>query len=65
MVVVLVEVTNAQTPIAQAAWMVVVEVTGAFMVLIIAEGTCRFLANKHQKSGSEPNFDVNGLSVDR
>jgi hypothetical protein len=37
MVVVLVEFTNAQTPIAQAAWMVVVEVTGAFMGLIIAK----------------------------
>jgi hypothetical protein len=37
MVVVLVEVLNAQTSIAQAAWMVVVEVTGAFMDLIIAE----------------------------
>jgi hypothetical protein len=40
--------------------MVVVEVTGAFMGLIIAEGTCRFLANKLQKSGSEPNFDAVG-----
>ena len=38
MVVVLVEFTNAQTPIAQAAWMVVVEVTEAFMDYIIAEG---------------------------
>jgi hypothetical protein len=65
MVVVLVEVLNAQTSIAQAAWMVVVEVTRAFMSLIIAEGACRFLACKHQKSGSEPNFDVNGLSADR
>jgi hypothetical protein len=64
MVVVLVEFTNAQTPIAQAAWMVVVEVTEAFMYLIIAEGTCRFLANKPQKSGSEPNFDVKLLSAE-
>ena len=37
MVVVLVEVTNAQTPVAQAARMVVVEITGAFITLIIAE----------------------------
>ena len=65
MVVVLVEVLNAQAPSAQTAWMVVVEVTGAFIALIIAEGTCRFLANKHQKSGSEPNFDVNWLRDDR
>jgi hypothetical protein len=64
MVVVLVEVINAQAPIAQAAWMVVVEVTEAFMSLIIAEGTCRFLANKHQKSRSEPNFDVKSLSAE-
>jgi hypothetical protein len=64
MVVVLVEFTNAQTSIAQAAWMVVVEVTRAFMYLIIAEGTCRFLANKPQKSGSEPNFDVKLLSAE-
>ncbi len=64
MVVVLVEVLNAQTSIAQAAWMVVVEVTGAFMVLIIAEGTCRILANKHHKLGSEPNFDVKLLSAE-
>jgi hypothetical protein len=62
MVVVLVEVLNAQTSTAQAAWMVVVMVTGAFMDLIIAEGTCRFLACKYQKSGSEPNFDVKLLS---
>ena len=64
MVVVLVEFTNALTSIAQAAWMVVVEVTAAFISTIIAEGTCRFLANKPQKSGSEPNFDVNWLSVE-
>jgi hypothetical protein len=64
MVVVLVEVLNAQTPTAQAAWMVVVEVTWAFMGLIIAEGTCRFLANKLQKSGSEPNFDVKSLTAE-
>jgi hypothetical protein len=32
-----VEVTNAQTSIAQAAWMVVVEVTGAFMGAIIVK----------------------------
>ena len=64
MVVVLVEVLNAQASSAQAAWMVVVEVTGAFMRLIIAQGTCRFLAVTHQKSGSEPNFDVNRLSVE-
>ncbi len=32
--------------------------------LIIAERTCRFLANKHQKSGSEPNFDVKLLSAE-
>ena len=64
MVVVLVEVINAQTSIAQAAWMVVVEVTWAFIALIIAEGTFRFLANKHQKSGSEPNFDVKLLSAE-
>jgi hypothetical protein len=37
MVVVLVEFTNAQTSTAQAAWMVVVEVTGAFMRTIIAK----------------------------
>jgi hypothetical protein len=37
MVVVLVEVTNAQTPIAQASWMVVVEVTVAFMRTIIVK----------------------------
>ena len=37
MVVVLVEFTNAQTPIAQTAWMVVVEVTVAFMRRIIAK----------------------------
>jgi hypothetical protein len=36
MVVVLVEVTNAQIPTAQAAWMVVVEITEAFMNWIIA-----------------------------
>ncbi len=64
MVVVLVEVLNAQTSSAQAARMVVVVVTGAFMTLIIAEGTCRFLANKHQKSGTEPNFDVKLLSAE-
>lgn len=64
MVVVLVEVLNAQTSSAQAARMVVVVVTGAFMTLIIAEGTCRFLANKHQKSGAEPNFDVKLLSAE-
>jgi hypothetical protein len=37
MVVVLVEVLNAQAPSAQAAWMDVVVVTEAFMGLIIAE----------------------------
>jgi hypothetical protein len=37
MVVVLVEILNAQRSIAQAAWMVVVEVTGAFMATIIAK----------------------------
>ena len=65
MVVVLVEVINAQTPSAHVARMFVVEVTEAFMLLIIAEGTCRFLACKHQKSGSEPNFDVYWLRDDR
>ncbi len=48
MVVVLVEVLNAQTSIAQAAWMVVVEVTVAFMNLIIAQLVPRCLyTNKH------------------
>jgi ABC-type dipeptide/oligopeptide/nickel transport system permease subunit len=48
MVVVLVEFTNAQTPIAQTAWMVVVEVTGAFMELIIAESILQFTSFKVQ-----------------
>ena len=43
MVVVLVEVINAQAPSAQAAWMVVVEVTETFMVSLYPRELADFL----------------------